>query len=559
MIALRRRQFIPVLVAGVILLAGLAACGSRGEGGIASAEQVIRSADLAADVRALADDSMEGRLPGTPGEERATKWIASAFERAGLQPAAAGGWFQPVPLVGITTDPEKSLIVEGAGDPLTFAHGRDFMGGTTRETERIEASGEIVFVGYGVSAPEHRWDDYKGVDVRGKILMMLVNDPPLADETRFGGRAMTYYGRWTYKFEVGAEKGAAGVLLVHDTEAAGYPWGVVQNSWAGEQFVPERSDASLARLPFESWITTETARALAARAGLDFEDLRARAGREDFAPVPLGLTASLAFDARLRRVESKNVAGLLPGSDPAAEWVLYTAHWDHLGISTPQDGDAIYNGAFDNATGVAALAGIARAFAALPEPPRRSILFLAVTAEEQGLIGSAHYAAQPLHPLARTAAVINMDGMTVLGRTTDVVVVGMGQTTLEDILGEEAARQGRELAPDPEPEKGFYYRSDQFPFAKQGVPALATDPGVNYRDRPAGWGLAQNRAYTAERYHKPSDEFDPAWDFTGLEEDARLLFRVGWRVTQNEALPDWKPGSEFRAARQRSLAAAGAR
>ncbi|MFQ5670322.1 MAG: M28 family metallopeptidase [Acidobacteriota bacterium] len=521
---------------------------------VAAAEKSIRDEDLARRVQELSADRMQGRLPGTVGEERATAYIESAFKDAGLRPANGLSYFQAVPLVGITADPSMSLAISGHGGKKALAYRKDFMAVTTREQKAIRASGEMVFVGYGTTAPEFGWDDYKGVDLTGKILVMLVNDPPLPDASRFGGKRMTYYGRWTYKYETGARKKAAGVILVHQTEAAGYPWGVVASSWSGEQFVPARSDHGASRLPFESWITHQAAAELFRMAGMDLAEQERRAASDTFRPLPLGLEASLSFTNTIRRIQSRNVAGLLPGSDLADQWIVYTAHWDHLGVSDPVDGDAIYNGAFDNATGVSSLVALAKAFASLPVPPRRSILFLAVTAEEQGLIGSYHYADHPLHPLSRTVALINMDGMNVYGRTKDVIVIGLGNTTLDDLITEIAARSGRHVTPDMEPEKGFYYRSDQFPFAKQGVPALYIDHGIEYVGRPDGWGMEQNARYTAERYHKPSDEFDPAWDFGGMAEDTRLLFRVGARVAQDDAIPQWKPGTEFKAVREQSLA-----
>ncbi|MFQ5719719.1 MAG: M28 family peptidase [Acidobacteriota bacterium] len=562
-----------LVVAGFAALVGTLRCGagSVGEaasrpdatpaaaGSTAAAAASIRAGDLSRAVQALSDDAMSGRLPGTDGEEKATAWIAAQFAKIGLQPASAGSYFQPVPLVGITADPAMTLKIAGSGEQRAFVYGKEFMGGTTRETAHIAASGDLVFVGYGTSAPEFHWDDYKGVDVSGKILVMLVNDPPLADTTRFGGAAMTYYGRWTYKYEIGARKGAAGIILIHETKAAGYPWEVVANSWSGEQFVPASADKGASRAPFESWVTHDAAAAMFSMAGLDLADMEKKAASESFAPVDMGLTGSLAFDNTLRRVQSKNVAGLLPGGDLADEWVIYTAHWDHLGVGNPVDGDAIYNGAFDNATGVASLLSLARAFSSLKTPPRRSVLFLAVTAEEQGLLGSTHYADHPLHPLARTAAQINMDGMNVLGRTKDVIVIGLGNTTLDDLVEKVAHQQGRHVRPDMEPEKGFYYRSDQLPFARKGVPALYTDHGIDYVGRPEGWGMEQNDLYTARNYHKPSDEFDPSWDLSGMVEDTRLLFEVGRLATDADQMPRWKDGTEFKAVRARSLASVASR
>ena len=526
---------------------------------IARAGEAIRADGLKAHIAILSDDKMEGRLPGTAGEELAVAYIRDAYQELGLEPANGDSYEQPVPLVGITGNPSMALKVTGGGQERTFRYKDEFMGFSSREQEKVEASGELVFVGYGTVAPEFDWDDYKGMDVSGKILVMLVNDPPLPDESRFGGKAMTYYGRWTYKYEMGAEKGAAGVIIIHETEKAGYPWSVVAGSWAGEQFSPVSADQGAGRLPFESWMTGEAAAELMTMAGQDLDALKAAAARDDFVPVPLGLSASISIENSIRRVQSRNVAGLLPGTDLADEWVIYTAHWDHLGVSDPVDGDAIYNGAFDNATGVASLLDIARAFVALPRAPRRSILFLAVTAEEQGLIGSYHYADNPLHPLAKTAALINMDGMNVLGQTRDVLIIGLGNTTLDDLVTQVAATQGRTIKGDMEPEKGFYYRSDQFPFAKKGVPAIYTDHGIDYVDRPEGWGLEQNALYTRANYHKPSDEFDPGWDLTGMVEDTRMLFQVGLLAAQDDAMQQWKEGTEFKAVRERSLAAGGGR
>jgi Zn-dependent M28 family amino/carboxypeptidase len=529
------------------------------------AEDVARISESIADeslrrhIMALSDDRMQGRLPGTEGEELTVAYVSDAFREMGLEPANGDSYYQPVPLVGITGDPSMALTITGGDEDLVLKYKDDFMGFSSREQEQVEASGELVFVGYGTVAPEFNWDDYKGVDVAGKILVMLVNDPPLPDATRFGGEAMTYYGRWTYKYEIGAAKGAAGAIIIHQTEKAGYPWGVVAGSWAGEQFVPESADHGAGRMPFESWITGEAAAELMAMAGQDLEALKEAAAQDDFQPVPLGLSASISIANSIRRVQSRNVAGLLPGTDLADEWVIYSAHWDHLGVSDPVDGDAIYNGAFDNATGVASLLDIARAFVALPSAPRRSVLFLALTAEEQGLIGSYHYADNPLHPLAKTAALINMDGMNVLGRTSDVIVIGLGNTTLDDLVMQVATAQGRTVSPDMEPEKGFYYRSDQFPLAKKGVPALYTDHGVQYVGRPEGWGLEQNAAYTRKNYHKPSDEYDPEWDLAGMIEDSRMLFQVGVLAAQADAMQQWKDGTEFKSVRQRSLAAGGGR
>jgi len=413
---------------------------------------------------------------------------------------------------------------------------------------------ELVFVGYGIEAPEFRWDDYKGMDVAGKTLVMLVNDPPLDDSTQFGGRAMTYYGRWTYKYEQGMKHRAAGVLIVHETGPAGYPFAVVQGK-TGEQFDLVTPDKNLGRSSIEGWITLDQAKALFTLAGQSFDSLKAAAATREFQPVPLGVRATLRITNGLRTVASRNVVAKLDGSDPAAkdEYVIYTAHWDHFGIGAKLDGDSIYNGAQDNASGTAGLLNLAKAFAAMQRPPKRSILFLAVTAEEQGLLGSQYYSVTPIYPLAKTLANINMDGLNTLGRTSDLTVVGWGASELDDYAQAAAAEQGRTLRPDPEPEKGYYYRSDHFNFAKQGVPAFYPEPGIEVIGKPAGYAMQRREAYTANDYHKPSDEIKPDWDLTGAVTDLQLFLTVGYRVAQAVKFPEWRPGNEFRAIREAQL------
>jgi Zn-dependent M28 family amino/carboxypeptidase len=442
-------------------------------------------------------------------------------------------------------------------------------GGTTRSlrwrddyvawTKHVEptaslANSELVFVGYGTEAPEFRWDDFKGVDMTGKTLVMLVNDPPLADTARFGGRRMTYYGRWTYKYEQGLKHKAAGVLLVHETEPAGYPFTVVQGKTA-EQFDLVAADKNLGRSAVEGWITRDQAKALFAMAGQDFEALKTRAATDAFAPVPLGVTAKVTLQNRLRTIDSRNLVAKLEGSDPVLkdEYVVYTAHWDHFGIGEKVNGDSIYNGAADNATGTAGLLTLAQAFLQLPVKPKRSILFLSVTAEEQGLLGAQHYAVNPLYPLAKTVANLNMDMLSLWGRTSDLTVIGLGNSELDDYAAAAAREQQRTLIPDAEPEKGFYYRSDHFNFAKQGVPAFYFEPGITVIGKPAGYGLQQREAYTATRYHAPQDEIDPTWDLTGAVEDLQLVFSMGYRIGNAARFPEWRVGNEFRAARDAML------
>jgi Zn-dependent M28 family amino/carboxypeptidase len=425
----------------------------------------------------------------------------------------------------------------------------------------------MIFVGYGVQAPEFQWDDFKGVDVKGKILVVLVNDPPVPDPAdpskldpkTFGGYAMTYYGRWTYKFEKAAQMGAAGAVIIHQADRAGYPWEVVRNSWSGTQFDLATPDKNMGRLAVESWINIDFATKLFHAAGQDLGKLIAAAATRDFKPVSLGVHAKLAIHNSLQTLDSHNVIAKLTGSDPALKntYVIYTAHWDHFGIGPEVNGDKIYHGAVDNASGSAALLEMAHAYKALATPPRRSILFLSVTAEEQGLLGSQYYAEHPLYSLARTAVDINMDGMNVHGLTRDIVQIGRGASNLDDVIEAVAKEQNRVVKSDPEPEKGFYYRSDHFEFAKNGIPAFDPDEGVDFIGKPAGWGLEERRKYTADRYHKPADKIQPDWDLSGAVQDCQLFFLVGYRVALEPHMPEWQPGAEFKAIRDSSLHAEG--
>nr|MBA3949719.1 M20/M25/M40 family metallo-hydrolase [Acidobacteriota bacterium] len=459
-------------------------------------------------IRTLASDEFEGRLPGTKGEDLTVKYISEQYQAAGLEPGNPDGtWVQKVPLVGITGKPGAMTLAKGA-QKTTLKYGDDMIAWTRHVTDRVALdASDMIFVGYGVEAPEFNWDDYKGIDTKGKTLVMLVNDPLVTgadgqpDPAVFGGAAMTYYGRWTYKYDKGAEKGAAGVLVIHETAPAGYGWNVVQG-FGGERFDLETPDKNMNRAKVEGWLHVERARALFKNAGHDFDALKKAAASRDFKPVPLGTTASIAIDNTMRRIESRNVIGKLTGSDATLkdEYVVYTGHWDHLGTGNAVDGDTIYNGAVDNATGIGAIIEIARAFKQLQPQPKRSILFLAVTAEEQGLLGSEYYARNPLYPLNKTVANINIDAMNPYGRTSDLVVIGMGASELDDYAKAAGAEQNRTLKADPEPEKGYYYRSDHFNFAKVGVPALYADGGVEYVGKPSGWGRTTMDEHTAKRY-----------------------------------------------------------
>lgn len=554
-----RRSRVPAVL---LLSLVLPACGGR-QSGTPGQETVPAEAIAALDsvtlldhIRVLSHDSLEGRGPGTAGEAKTVAYLEGQFRQLGLRPGNSDGtYIQNVPLVGITPQGAPTLVLSRGNRKQSLKWRDDFVAWTKHVApEAALENSELVFVGYGIEAPEFRWDDYKGMDVAGKTLVMLVNDPPLDDSTQFGGRAMTYYGRWTYKYEQGMKHRAAGVLIVHETGPAGYPFAVVQGK-TGEQFDLVTPDKNLGRSSIEGWITLDQAKALFTLAGQSFDSLKAAAATREFQPVPLGVRATLRITNGLRTVASRNVVAKLDGSDPAAkdEYVIYTAHWDHFGIGAKLDGDSIYNGAQDNASGTAGLLNLAKAFAAMQRPPKRSILFLAVTAEEQGLLGSQYYSVTPIYPLAKTLANINMDGLNTLGRTSDLTVVGWGASELDDYAQAAAAEQGRTLRPDPEPEKGYYYRSDHFNFAKQGVPAFYPEPGIEVIGKPAGYAMQRREAYTANDYHKPSDEIKPDWDLTGAVTDLQLFLTVGYRVAQAVKFPEWRPGNEFRAIREAQL------
>jgi Zn-dependent M28 family amino/carboxypeptidase len=534
----------------------LAACAGE-DPQMKSALEVIGGDRLAPHIETLASDEYEGRGPSSPGEEKTVDYLKNEFERLGLEPGNRGSFFQEVPLVAVTADPNMTLAIRGQGTTNRFRYGSEFIAWTTRVVPQSAlTNSELVFVGYGVVAPEYGWNDYQGVDVRGKTVVMLVNDPGFAtqDSTLFNGNAMTYYGRWTYKYEEAARQGAAGALIVHETAPAGYPWEVVNSSWSGPQFDLIRENNNMSRAAAEGWLTLESARGVFRQAGLTYDSLKASAAQRGFAAVPMGITASLTIRNTIERSTSKNVLAVLPGSDRPDEFVVYMAHWDHLGRDPSLSGDQIYNGALDNATGTARLLILAEAFASLERHPARSLLFLSVAAEEQGLLGSAYYAANPVYPLDETVAAINMDGLNIWGPMKDITVVGYGMSELDDYLAEDAKTQDRVLRPDPEPEKGFYYRSDHFNFAKVGVPALYTDAGINHVEYGEEYGRTEREKYTNERYHKPSDEYDSSWDLQGGVDDLRLLFRIGYRIANEETYPNWRVGTEFKATRDSMMA-----
>ena len=551
------RTLLPTLLAST----ALAACGYDNAADPVDTGVAAMSVETFAEaVRTLSSDEFEGRAPSTPGEELTVNYLVNQFEAAGLEPGNGDSFFQNVPLVALTEQGQPELTIETGDTRLDYAWPGDFVAWTKRvvENESITDS-EMVFVGYGVVAPEYGWNDYEGVDAAGKTVVMLVNDPGFAtqDTALFRGNSMTYYGRWTYKFEEAARQGATGAIVVHEEAAAGYPWSVVSGGWTGPQFDQAGEGGNMHRIPIEAWVQGHVAREIFAAAGHDYDALAEAATRPGFRAVPLGTSASVAVSFAIQRSESKNVLALLRGSERPDEVVIYTAHWDHFGVSPDEMEDPIFNGAFDNATGTAGLIELAHAFAALPERPARSVLFLAVTAEEQGLLGSAYYAANPVYPTANTVATINIDGLNVDGPMNDITVVGMGASELDDYLEAAAGRVGRTLRPDPEPEKGFYYRSDHFSFAKVGVPSIYTDSGIDHVEHGEEWTLARRADYTSNRYHKVTDEFDPSWDLTGALDDLELMFRVGYRLVTSDDWPNWREGNEFRAIRDADLGGAG--
>ncbi|MEO6446783.1 MAG: M28 family metallopeptidase [Gemmatimonadaceae bacterium] len=560
-----RSLLLSPILSTLSILAVVSACQRPADSGSADAVRApvpaealsaLDTATIMQHVRVLADDSLMGRAPGSAGEDKTVAYLETSFKALGLKPGNVDGtYIQKVPLVGISVKGAPALVFTKDGQRSVLKWRDDYVAWTKHVAEEaaLDAS-ELVFVGYGTEAPEFQWDDFKGIDVKGKTLVMLVNDPPLPDTAQFGGPGMTYYGRWTYKYEQGMRHGAAGVLLIHETGPAGYPFAVVQGK-TGEQFDLVTPDKNMGRSSVEGWISLEQARALFTLAGQDFQVLKSRAATREFTPVPLGVTATVKLENTLRTVDSRNVVAKLQGSDPEVndEYVIYTAHWDHFGIGEPENGDSIYNGAADNATGTAGLLVMAKAFAALPTPPRRSILFLAVTAEEQGLLGSQYYSVTPIYPLAKTLANINMDVLNTAGPTSDLTVIGLGASELDDYAQAAAAEQQRTLRPDAEPEKGFYYRSDHFNFAKQGVPAFYPETGIEFVGKPEGFGITKRDEYTTHFYHKPSDDIKPDWDLSGAVSDLRLYLAIGYRVANAPQFPAWRPGNEFKATRDKLL------
>jgi Zn-dependent M28 family amino/carboxypeptidase len=508
------------------------------------AADVITASDLLKHIKVLASDEFEGRAPGSKGEELSVKYISEQFKAIGLKPGNPNGTYtQEVPLAGIVTTSTASFTIGDKKTDLKFPD--DYVASSARLQSAIKAENtDIVFVGYGVVAPEFGWDDFKDVDVRGKTILMLINDPAIPDPADpakldpkvFKGNAMTYYGRWTYKYEIAAEKGAAAAVIIHETEPAAYPYSVVVSSWGKENFEIDAADKNMDQVQIRSWIALDAAKKLLADSGQDFDALKKAALTKEFRPVALKAKASFDLKQTVRLFKSRNVVGKLEGSDPKLrdEWIMYTAHWDHLGRQADLKGDQIFNGALDNASGVGGLLELAAGYVKLKPAPKRSVLFMATTAEESGLLGAKFYAENPLYPFAKTLADINMDGLNLWGKTRDIEDTSFGMSDLDDMLAAAATRQGRVMLPNSQPEKGYFYRADQFEFSKLGLPSLYIAAGTDVIGKPPGFGQQKKEEYTASHYHQPSDQVNPDWDLAGAVEDLKLLFEVGYQVANGE-------------------------
>lgn len=507
-----------------------------------------------AHIRYLADNLLEGRGPGSRGDQLAQVYLASQFQMLGLKPAGnEGTWFQEVPLMGVTTQCPPQIQFQGSSKNVTLKYFDDYIAtnGLATETAAVE-NAEVVFVGYGITAPEYQWDDFKGVDLKGKVLLMMNNDPA-DDPAMFEGKKRLYYGRWDYKYDSAARQGAAGAIIIHTTPSAGYPFQVIQTSWTGEEF--ELAKSSGPRMPLRGWVSEDAARRICEVGDLNLDELRKQAESREFKPVALGSKLSIQLKSIVRPQSTANVLGVLEGSDPKlkSEAVVVMAHHDHLGLAAQRNekGDNIYNGAIDNASGSASLLNIAKAIATLPERPKRTVLFAAVGAEEQGLLGSKFFAENPTWPIEKMAAVVNIDGMNFLGRSKDINVIGLGKSDLDDILGKIAKWQKRVITPDHFPDRGYYYRSDQFSLAKVGVPGIYLHSGLAIVGKPDGWGKEQTDAWVEKHYHQPSDEYREDWDLSGAIEDNQLLFFATCEIANQPAMPQWTPGDEFEAARKK--------
>lgn len=541
---------------------GLACLNSVSAQSIGEVQSRLSESTLRSHIRFLADDLLEGRGPGSQGDALTQLYLETQFQSYGLKPLQSlGSYRQPVPLLGVTSSSEKTWsfpAVKSGAESLALKYFDDYIAVAGRPLSSVHVKdAELVFVGYGIQAPEYDWDDFKGMDLRGKVLVVMNNDPE-SDPDMFGGSRRLYYGRWDYKYESAARQGAAGAIIIHTNHSAGYPFTVIQTSWTGEEF--ELADSVGPRMDMKAWMTEDATKRLFQHAGLDLDALRESAEKRSFKPVPLGVKLTTAIDCLVREKNTANVLGVLPGSDPklAGEYVVFMAHHDHIGMSADRDanGDNIYNGAIDNASGTASLLTILRAIVDSGYRPKRSVMFAAVGAEEQGLLGSKYLAEHPPIPNGKLAALINMDGMNFLGPTRDVQAIGLGKSSMDALLQAAASKQSRTVVGDLEPSKGYYYRSDQFSLAKVGVPAIYLHGGQAVRDKPEGWGKAQLQAWTDKHYHQRSDEYDPNWNLTGAIEDLQLLTEVGLAAADAAQMQSWTPGDEFEAARRAAIESA---
>ncbi|MDR0184064.1 M28 family metallopeptidase [Lysobacter arvi] len=581
-----RVSLLSTAVAGIVGAIALAACSKPSDAPSTATTQTpaatpaadshsfndaINAADFAQHVKVLASDEFEGRAPGSAGEEKTVQYLEAQFKRMGLKPGNGESYFQTVPMVETTADESATLNIDAKGKPHTLKFGTDMVVGTRTGQKEVKVDGsQLVFVGYGVNAPEQNWNDYAGVDVKGKTVVMFVNDPGFhsQDPKLFEGKRMTYYGRWTYKFEEAARQGAAAAIIIHDTEGASYGWDVVKNSWSGAQFDLPAKDDPEPRLPVQGWMTGDAARSLLSDLGQNLDELYKAANKPGFKAIPLDGRLSVDLKSTTSEKSSRNVVALLPGAKRPDEAIVYMAHWDHLGNHGHEadehggagagepHADTIYNGAIDNATGVAGILEIAEAFSKQTPPPDRSLLFLAVTLEESGLLGSKYYVAHPSIPLNKTVAVINLDAMPVIGQAKDMTVVGFGSSELEDLLKAQAESQQRVLHAEATPEDGFYFRSDHFNFAKAGVPALYAKGGNDLIDGGVDAGRKAESDYRDNRYHKPGDQFDPAWKMDGVVQDLEALYGVGRTLAGDEQWPNWYEGNAFRGAHDKLMKSA---
>ena len=523
------------------------------------AQKSITAGQLRQHISTLASDQFEGRFPGTVGEELTVEYLSQTYEKLGLKPGNPDGtWIQKATMTGVTSEYKAQFLTDN--ERWVMKVGVDIVGNSYQTHENVDIKkANLVFCGYGVNAPEYGWNDFEGIDVKGKVIVVLVSDPPVMkngemDDSMFGGKAMTYYGRWSYKFEEGLRQGAAGVLVVHETQPAGYPFAVLQGGYDGEQLMIE--DPNMTPLSFQGWIPLTSVERLFQMSGLNYQELKEASVSPNFKPVALNAVFTSKMTNSIRRFDSNNIVAKYEGNDPELkdEYIIYTSHWDHLGKNTKLEGDQIYNGANDNASGTGTIMAVAEAFTNLSNGSKRSILFLAVTAEEQGLLGATYYSINPLVPLEKTVAVMNIDAMgNTYGKTKDLIVVGKGNSELDLVLEYAATQNGKYLIPDAEPEKGFYYRSDHFAFAKQGVPSLYVDGGLDVVGKERGYGHQKKDEYTNIDYHAVSDEIKDDWDFSGMVEDAQILFRVGYAIGQHNEWPQWSEGTEFKAKREAML------